>query len=200
MDEAEKIMKRCQAGTRNYEEANNLHAACYGMIGKLLAQTQEPVCPDCKAKVLYECVACSSNNYPPQRTEQEPLIGCVNHDCEKCKAQTEQEPVAWLDGPHLVVRSDMRERLNYKGPWVDLGRAIPDKWTPLLYTTPPQRTWVGSGDLEDSNAYFTQPQRTWVGLTNNELQPIADEYRILFGGWVEDFARAIEAKLKEKNI
>jgi hypothetical protein len=38
MIEAEQIMKRCQAGTRNYEEANNLHAACYGMIGKLLAQ------------------------------------------------------------------------------------------------------------------------------------------------------------------
>jgi len=49
--------------------------------------------------------------------------------------------------------------------------------------------------------YDTSPpaQRTWVGLTNNELQPIADEYRILFGSWVEDFARAIEAKLKEKN-
>ena len=29
---------------------------------------QEPVCPECKAVVLYECVACSSNNYPPQRT------------------------------------------------------------------------------------------------------------------------------------
>lgn len=29
----------------------------------------EPVCPECKAGVLYECVACSSNNYPPQRTE-----------------------------------------------------------------------------------------------------------------------------------
>jgi hypothetical protein len=42
-------------------------------------------------------------------------------------------------------------------------------------------------------------RREWVGLTNNELQPIADEYRILFGSWVEDFARAIEAKLKEKN-
>ena len=50
----------------------------------------------------------------------------------------EQEPVAWMDGPHLVVRVDMRDRLNYKGPWVDLGRAIPDKWTPILYTTPPQ--------------------------------------------------------------
>jgi len=42
-------------------------------------------------------------------------------------------------------------------------------------------------------------QRTWFGLTNNELQPIADEYRILFGSWVEDFARAIEAKLRSKN-
>ena len=47
--------------------------------------------------------------------------------------------------------------------------------------------------------YTSLPQRQWVGLTNNELQPIADEYRILFGSWVEDFARAIEAKLKEKN-
>ena len=50
-------------------------------------------------------------------------------------------------------------------------------------------------DDDDIQVY----QRPWVGLTNNELQPIADEYRILFGGWVEDFARAIEAKLKEKN-
>jgi hypothetical protein len=28
---------------------------------------QEPICPECKAGVLYECVACSSNNYPPQQ-------------------------------------------------------------------------------------------------------------------------------------
>jgi hypothetical protein len=32
---------------------------------------QEPICPECKAVVLYECVACNCNNYPPQRTEQE---------------------------------------------------------------------------------------------------------------------------------
>ena len=52
----------------------------------------------------------------------------------------------------------------------------------------------------DVPLYTTPPQRTWVGLTDEELQPIADEYRILFGSWVEDFARAIEAKLKEKNV
>ena len=91
---------------------------------------------------------------------QEPLIGCVNHDCDKCKAQT-QEPVAhWSD---CAVHNEPA----YPKGECDCG-GFP-------------------------------PQRTWVGLTNNELQPIADEYRILFGGWVEDFARAIEAKLKQKN-
>ena len=56
-------------------------------------------------------------------------------------------------------------------------------------------------NVEHGEHLYTSPpaQRTWVRLTNNELQPIANEYRILFGSWVEDFARAIEAKLKEKN-
>jgi len=48
-------------------------------------------------------------------------------------------------------------------------------------------------------AQLDKPQRTWVGLTEEDLKPICDEYRILFGSWVEDFALAIEAKLKEKN-
>ena len=29
-------------------------------------------------------------------------------------------------------------------------------------------------------------------LTDEELKPIADQYEIVFGGWVIDFARAIE--------
>ena len=41
--------------------------------------------------------------------------------------------------------------------------------------------------------------RTWQGLTDEELKPICDEYRILFGSWVNDFARAIESKIKERN-
>ena len=36
--EAEKVMKRCQIGTRNYNEANDLHAECYGMIGALVQE------------------------------------------------------------------------------------------------------------------------------------------------------------------
>jgi len=59
--------------------------------------------------------------------------------------------------------------------------------------------WVMARTTNKMLGHPSTPQRTWVGLTDEELQPIADEYRILFGSWVEDFARAIEAKLKGKN-
>ena len=67
-------------------------------------------------------------------------------------------------------------------------------------TTHITKTWfdgknIVTQEIPESEIY----KREWVGLTNNELQPIADEYRILFGSWVEDFARAIESKLKERN-
>ena len=79
-----------------------------------------------------------------ERLAQEKALEALHNENERLglykDAYAEQEPVAWEDGPHLVVRSDMRDRLNYKGPWVDMGRAIPDKWIPVLYTTPPQRT------------------------------------------------------------
>ena len=104
---------------------------------------QEPVCPDCKAKVLYECVACSSNNYPPpQRTEQEPVGEVSGHD--------------WSTG--LLYR--------------DLEPGTP------LYTTP--------------------PQRTWVGLTDEEYVHITDSVFHQGHGLVAYYS-AIEAKLKEKN-
>lgn len=53
MTEAEQIMKRCQAGTRNYEEANNLHAACYGIIGKLSAQLKEALAKEKTLQALH---------------------------------------------------------------------------------------------------------------------------------------------------
>ena len=46
---------------------------------------------------------------------------------------------------------------------------------------------------------YTTTQRTWVGLTEEDLKPICDEWHIVYGAWVNDFARDIESKLKEKN-
>jgi hypothetical protein len=57
MTEAEQIMKRCQAGTRNYEEANNLHAACYGIIGKLLKQRTWVGLFDEEIEILFQTAA-----------------------------------------------------------------------------------------------------------------------------------------------
>ena len=41
-------------------------------LREALAQQAEPVCPECKAAVLYECIGCSSNNYPQQQAEPPP--------------------------------------------------------------------------------------------------------------------------------
>ena len=41
--------------------------------------------------------------------------------------------------------------------------------------------------------------KEWVGLTEEDLKPICDEWRIVYGAWVDNFAKEIEAKLKERN-
>jgi hypothetical protein len=100
--------------------------------------------------------------------------------CDICKAQPEQEPVAWMDGTDLTVRADIREKLNYKGSWVDMDRAIPHHWVPFLYTTP--------------------PQRSWVGLTDAEIKEIVGPYGDTpVKGYTRKLFDQIETKLKEKN-
>ena len=47
--------------------------------------------------------------------------------------------------------------------------------------------------------YRTVTKHEWVGLTDEDLKPFCDEWRIMYGGYVNDFAKDIEAKLKEKN-
>jgi len=68
MKEAEQIMKRCQVGSRDYDEANNLHAECYRVIGKLLKtieelESQEPVIDKSAATRI-----ATSLGWSPQRT------------------------------------------------------------------------------------------------------------------------------------
>ena len=46
--------------------------------------------------------------------------------------------------------------------------------------------------------YTSPPQRTWVGLTPEEVQEIHDTYHKRMGG-PQEFASMVEAKLKEKN-
>ena len=71
-----------------------------------------------------------------------PKIGCVNHDCDKCKAQPEQEPVAWMDIDEKGAASGLR---YWHEP--ENRHEVP------LYTTPPQRTWEGLTKIEAEKIY-----------------------------------------------
>ena len=61
-----------------------------------------------------------------------------------------------------------------------------EKWLREHFSTTPQHTWVGSGDLEDSNAYLTPPQRKPLTdeqpapQSEQEQEPVAIEY------WLQD--------------
>ena len=71
-----------------------------------------------------------------------------------------------------------------------------------LDTTPPEpkpHVWF---DFSNVPLDATSPQREWVGLTDEEISEIEDEYIVDYripAGSAWNFARDIEAKLREKN-
>ena len=87
-------------------------------------------------------------------------------------AQPEQEPVAWSD----VVSNgglDPRNAFDTASPCQTGSQCIGGK--------------------------CPECGREWVGLTDEDLKPLCDEWKIMYGGYVDAFAKTIEAKLKEKN-
>ena len=90
------------------------------------------------------------------------------------------EPVAWISATELLVM-----RGNAHGGAKD--------WRVNLGLEPEE------GDV---GLYTTPPQRTWVGLTDEEIKSIWLNEKDYGDDWldVQGIARAIEAKLKEKNF
>jgi len=102
-------------------------------------------------------------------------------ECRIALAQPEQKPVAWLQiGVGPLHEGDVIARTTKPKEWNS-------EWWKFepLYTTPPQR---------DSSA----TPLTWVGLTEQEQGAIMEDLNA-HGTNLYPFARAIEAKLKEKN-
>ena len=87
-------------------------------------------------------------------------------------AYAEQEPEAWM---YQEYRDD--DQFGWRDE--------------ILFTPPPNDPNYFRNIVP---LYTTLPQRTWVGLTVNEIALINADYPLPQG-----FARAIEAKLKEKN-
>ena len=57
---------------------------------------------------------------------------------------------------------------------------------------------IDQNDLCDVHYWQTKAQREWVGLTLNEILDLFDVNNVYGSKWIE-FARTIEAKLKQNN-
>jgi hypothetical protein len=105
-------------------------------------------------------------------------IGCVNHDCEQCKAV--QEPFMW-------VCNSLDETEWETSKHKECEHCIP------LYTAPqpvPVKTY------HDGKPWPVAP-KPWVGLQPHEIAQLVDE--VDWYNFPMDLVRATEAKLKEKN-
>jgi len=104
--------------------------------------------------------------------------------------QPEQEPVAWM---HNFIDDVVIAHRP-----VDLDRH-PDRWTALYKDPTPCQTCesLARTVMMDQTSHDT-PQREWQGLTDEEWRRVMEAEEIK-GGIPVKFARAIEAKLKEKN-
>ena len=100
----------------------------------------------------------------------EPQFECPRcGHCCQAKLETEQEPVAWLKTWSDGSVSVLKTKSH----------AFADHELEPLYTAPPKRTWVG---LTDEEINSVRHNRDWTAF------------------WTDTtFARAIEAKLKERN-
>jgi len=77
---------------------------------------------------------------------------------------------------------------------------------PVAWVWVNNKGWLTYGEtshdmFKSSPLYTHPPQRTWHGLTDEEIDLVC--VGLWSGGWrkkaMQDFAKAIEAKLKEKN-
>jgi len=118
-----------------------------------------------------------------------------------------QQALEALEATHYDVGSAEKQRLQVMDAITALRDALaqqeqePVAWASkreLARIKDFDSTIYANGDFDGAVPLYTQPpRREWQGLTEEEVKDLAGEDDI-FGAIVE-FARAIEAKLKEKN-
>jgi hypothetical protein len=130
--------------------------------------------------------------------EQKAVIGCVNHDCDKCKAV--QEPVAQALSRDAVL-ANIAGWLRHLAddvtiPYFTNGafKADCNEAADVLLATPPALQPVPVETYHDGKTRPVAP-KPWVGLTIGEIQDLIQFKEYSPFALAED----IEAKLKEKN-
>ena len=107
-----------------------------------------------------------------------------------------QEPVAWMDG-YRNIYSLEEKAAGCEDAVIPLVPAI-QHWSDCAVHNEPA---YPKGDCDCGGYTIPQPQREWVGLTDEEWVNALGKVREQLNGDVfGGFYRAIEAKLKERNI
>jgi len=72
-------------------------------------------------------------------------------------------------------------------------------YEPVAFASHGVVNWIADKQFQHEADLYATPQRTWVGLTDEEIVLIVAECAASHQHTDIHFARAIEAKLKEKN-
>jgi hypothetical protein len=90
-------------------------------------------------------------------------------------------------------RADEREQAEKQEP---VAYKYTDKTNPLVFYFTERKDVTPNPDVIEAALYTAPPRKEWVGLTDEEMENLVGFMR---GNTMIDFARAIEAKLKEHN-
>ena len=123
---------------------------------------------------------------PAKEIDGELWISAADHHqaIKEALAQPEQEPVAW-------------DVIDPFGNLVATEKDAIQGWARIEGYKPTVEGLLGFH--EQGWRVLPASQRTWVELTEEDLKLLSAEWRIVYGAWMDDFAKDIEAKLKEKN-
>ena len=162
--------------------------------------------------VSLECANCQLTieqlNEKVMRLMAQPAqcVGCegkpsnTNNPCVVCgEAQPAQEPVAWGFKNSAITGSNRWMMLRENVPLDDQYKGA--LWTPLYLTPPTAQPAQEAEPDELAIAYMSgfhdgKKKRPWVGLTDEDVMAIAFNFD---ASSLSLIAKAIEAKLKEKN-
>jgi hypothetical protein len=158
----------------------------------LAEQPAQQGCMRCNTPKKCALYGCSPLTWPAEQPEPTNCRHCGGEDnvicAGQCKVQpAQQEPDVFDDDIEVIGLNEIRSRWRL------------EKGT-KLYTSPPaqQEPVAWERPIVYTPPHMVAPaQRTWVGLTDEEITDIWAEASPYYHE--DDFARAIEAKLKEKN-
>lgn len=171
-----------------------------------LEESKKHITDQRRDKTIEALRAALANEFNPDWNQVEALQESLREHMAEIQrlrarlAQPEQEPVAWMEIEKYIDEDNLWDSRKILRDY-DNGLGEP------LYTTPPQRESVycgcgdeivaGDGARCGTCVAVKYKEKEWQGLTDDELVAAWDSTEPYFDQ--ADFAKAIEAKLREKN-